>query len=871
MPLSSGTQLGPYEITAPLGAGGMGEVYRARDSKLNRDVALKVLPAALANDAERMARFRREAQLLASLNHPNIAAVYGIQDGAIVMELVEGKDLAGPMPLDEALPVAKQIAEALEAAHEKGVVHRDLKPANIKITRDGVVKVLDFGLARTDADESSIDPANSPTRTVAHTTAGTILGTAAYMSPEQARGAVADRRSDIWAFGAVLYELLTGKQAFAGDTVSDTLASVLKSEPDWRALDAFPSRVVNLIRRCLVKERKQRLQWIGEARFALDAPDVAAIETRTSRIHWLPWAIAGILTIALAGTLLTRRSSPADDSRVIRSHLLLPQGATVQLHTALPGLPVISPDGTKIAFVLNMQSQPRMIWVRALDSPTTRPLPGTERAVLPFWSPDGKWIGFFADGQLKKIEATGGLVTRLASVFNGKGGAWNKQGDIVYSAGSNTPLYRISENGGEPVAVTELKKSEGENSHRHPQFLPDGRQFLFFARTDGAAGDAFAGTIQIGNLDGKIRKLMPSESFGLFASGQLLYVQGRTLMARPFHVGSLQFTGAPYTVTNDAGLAGPTNGLGIFTVSDNGLLAYMQGRENENDDLIWVGRDGKRLGTVAPIVYNADQVRLSPEGKRIVFSASVGKGNAEDIFLYDIERGTRSRLTTGASGERDSIWSPDGKTIAYSSLQSGRRAPYLKSLQGDGTERLLLDFKEPLGPGSWSPDGRSLIMRGERRDWLLPLEGNPPTPGKMIPFGQTAPTLLGCEFGPTAGWAVCTTGDSAPSEIYAARTPDGARRVQVSAGSGILPRWRGKEIFYISADQKMMAVEVTVKNDDLELGPPKAIFDMPAAISQRAGYDVSPDGQRFLFQVATEDPGAAPIRLVQNWPAAKVQ
>src|SRR5215469_11603711 len=538
MSLGTGTRLGQYEILAPIGAGGMGEVYKARDTKLKRDVAIKVLPDPFASDPERMARFQREAEVLASLNHPNIAHIYGVEERALVMELVEGEPLSGPLPIDLALGYAQQIAGALEYAHEKGVIHRDLKPANVKVTTEGVVKLLDFGLAKAieDPARQGEDASNSPTLTLGATRAGMIMGTAAYMSPEQARGKPADRRADIWSFGAVLYEMLAGRRAFEGESVSDTLAGVLKLDPDWNALPAAtPPAIRNLIRRCLTKDRRHRLQAIGEARIVLETPlsDEPAAVAPAPRHRRLPWIVAAVTAVVALALILRnffyfRKAAPVQ--HVLRYTIAAPENATT-LHSF-----AISPDGKLVAMAAEVKGK-RQLWLRALDSLQIRPVQGTDDAVFPFWSPDSRYIGFFGQGKLKKIAAGGGPVQSLCEAPSGRGGSWNRDNVIVFSTSMSTGVVirRVSATGGVPSDFT---KSKGRSEF--PVFLRDGRHFLYLF--GGVPADQNG--IYLSSLDGtENQRIMPDLSSVVIAAGRMLFVRESTLMVQPFESVSGQAAG----------------------------------------------------------------------------------------------------------------------------------------------------------------------------------------------------------------------------------------------------------------------------------------------------------------------------------------
>jgi serine/threonine protein kinase len=694
MLLAAGTRLGPYQIVAPLGAGGMGEVYRARDTKLGRDVAIKILPDAFVADPDRVARFQREAQLLAALNHPNIAAIYGLDetDGktAIVLELVEGETLearlnslrtkGSRLPLDEALPIARQIAEALEAAHEKGVIHRDLKPANIKITAQGAVKVLDFGLAKMAEPSGTSGSAGlsmSPTLSVHATFAGVILGTAAYMSPEQARGRPVDKRTDIWAFGCVLFEMIAGRQTFdAGDTVSDAVAAILKTEPDWSALPAdTPVRVRALLRRCLQKDPLRRLRDIGDARLELDdvvtdplpsAPVGVAKRSRTSA--WLAWSIAGVLGLALAAVGTAYVMIPRAQPAVVRLQVLAPEGR-FDTNIGNNGLNsgTISPDGRKLAFIIAPKQQ---IWIRPIGSLTATPLAGSDGATPDlFWSPDSQYLGFFAQGKVKKIDVGGGPPQTLCNVQSGRGGAWNRDGIIVFGQATG-PLMQVSASGGEPSVA--IKAPAADDALWNPSFLPDGRHVL--VRVQGSTPGMFVGTLG----SDAVSRVLKDDYHARYASGHLLYVKEGTLLAQPFDA----------LDAVDVGRSQSRRRTRVVQCRPRRIFSIAERRPDVSKCRIVGGRfaadvgrsHGKSIGTCRRLQGAYYGVDLAPDGQRIAVHRHVEEGG--DIWVVDSERGTMSRLTLDSSHDNVApVWSPDGRRIAYSS-QRGRAWAILR--QGGG-------------------------------------------------------------------------------------------------------------------------------------------------------------------------------------------
>jgi serine/threonine protein kinase/dipeptidyl aminopeptidase/acylaminoacyl peptidase len=877
MPLSSGDRLGPYEIGAPLGAGGMGEVYRARDSKLNRDVAIKVLPAAFANDAQYMARFEREAQVLASLNHPNIATVYGIEQGALVMELVAGADLRGPMPLDEAIPIARQIAVGLEAAHERGIVHRDLKPANIKITPAGVVKLLDFGLAKSAGDFAAspvgmspgTSPTMSPTLSLAMTQAGMILGTAAYMSPEQARGKPVDKRADIWAFGVVVYELLTGKMLFGGgETVTDTLASVVKDTPDLNQLPAATPRYVRvLLERCLRKDMNTRLRDIGEARIALENPPVevvaeVAAAPLPSRRSVLPWVAAGICalsTLAL-GVLWLRR--PVEEPRTVKFAIPAPEKMAFA-----QGLPAISPDGRRIAFAATSEGKDQ-IWVRDLDTATARPLAGTEGTVTtqtPFWSPDSRYLAFFADGKLKRIDPSGGPPLTLCDAPGPRSGSWGNRDVIVFGANLAAPLMRVPAAGGTPTPVTELDVTRGEITHRWPWFLPDGRHFLYLAR----GSDREKSAVWIGDLDSKARRLAVSAVSNAIYDprGYLLFVRENTLMAQPWDGGRLQATGDAFPAAEQVGFMS-NNSLGEFSISQTGALVFFTGSGAIGAHLTWFDRAGKALGRVGPPAAMI-QPAISPDGRMVAIDRQDPQTGRLDIWLHDLTHDTDSRFTFGPGTNYYPAWSPDGNHIAFIARRAGGSGVYVKPASGSGKEELLFESGESKSGTNWSHDGKFLTfgqlgLKTGNDIWVLP---NPlGDAGSRKPFdflGTDAQEFYGA-LSPDGKYMAYTSDESHVRQVYVQSFPGKEGKFQISNAGGGRPVWSrdGKELFYIAADRKLMAVEVKT-GARFEHGIPRALFE--ARISGTSYYDVSPDGKRFLMILAQDDAAAASLTVVLNW------
>ncbi len=855
MSLSPGDKLGPYEIRALIGKGGMGEVYRAHDDRLRRDVAIKVSKDQFTE------RFTREARTIASLNHTNICHLYDVGPNYLVMEYVEGADLKGPLDFDDALPIIQQLIDGIEAAHEKNIIHRDLKPANIKVTPEGVVKILDFGLAKAMEPPAESDPENSPTLTMGATAVGTILGTAAYMAPEQAKGKQADKRSDIWSFGVIVYEMLTGKRLFQGESVVEILGGVLNKEVDT---SAAPARVHKLLSWCLEKDRKQRLSSISDARRLLHNTETAAAPAPA--VHqsraWLPWALATFVLLALIpGNVRHYLEAPLPQPAL--NATLLPPENTEFDFTGANALPALSPDGTRIVFGARQKGGRTQLWVRRLDSQTSQPLPGTENAAVPFWSPDSRWVAFGQDNKLKKIDIQGGPAVPIADVSGAfRGGTWNAEGVILLSTNTPGPILRVPASGGTPVAAT-----QGQN-HRSPWFLPDGRHFLYVTLQ---AGDF---PVQVGSLDepGKAGKVVAqAQSPTVYAQGHLLFLRGNTLMAQPFDVARLETTGEAMPVAEEVATFLNQLRSGGFAVSPAGLLAYAAGASAGQTQLIWKDRQGKVLGNLGERISITGNIAISPDQK----SVAVAFGSpALDVWIYDTARGLPTRFTFDPSTEREPVWSPDGKTLYFASNRSKSKFNlYRKASNGTGTEELFLEEESDASPASFTPDGHLLMYyRGGPKTqndlWVVPVtpETSAAKPQPRV-FLQTPFPELRPQFSPDGQWVAYQSNESGQNEIYVAPFPGPGGKRQISSGGGTKPRWRrdGKEIFYLTDEGQLMAAEVVARNGTLEVGKVQKLFDgVPTARGYL--YDASADGQKFL--VADEGVGASrPLTLLQNWTA----
>jgi serine/threonine protein kinase len=879
MAVPSGTKFGSYEIVALIGAGGMGEVYQAHDTKLGRDVAIKVLPEAFAHDAERLSRFQREAKMLAALNHPNIATIYGLEQSGVtsylVMELVSGETLAervkrdGAVPIEDALGIARQIAEALEAAHEKNIIHRDLKPANVKVTPEGKVKVLDFGLAKAfEGDGASEDIGNSPTLSMAATMEGVILGTAGYMSPEQARGKRVDKRADIWAFGVVLYELLTGKRLFEGEDAGHTLAAVIMQKPD---LSAAPAQVLPLLQRCLEKDPKKRLRDIGDVGLLLaEAPAVSALlPSRLGNVaeNKIAWGVAALMAVVSLGVTFAHfRETPPAESVL---HLSVPLPGNVPV-----GFLALSPDGRRLVIQLDNEGKPQL-WLRSLDSPQLQPLPGTENARGPFWSPDSKSIAFFSDGKLKTMPATGGPPQVLCDgTGSAASGTWNIDGVILFNTSDvGAALQRVNAGGG---ACTVVTKPEGDSSHAFPEFLPDGKHFVYVVRR----GDEAKRGLYVAALDDPApRRLLSDESSAVFARstsgkkyGYLLFLRGSELMAQPFSADTVRLAGDVFPVAEEASLS--FNGQIAASVSAGGILVYENNYSYRRSQLAWLDRSGKELGKVGS-VQDESHVALSPDGKTV---ATLRRN--QGIWLYDVQRGGETRFTSPTLPGSPPVWSPDGNLIAFGS----GKGLYLKDASGGLKEELLLENGNAKTPSDWSRDGRYLIYtetdpknRGDI--WFLPDPLNKSSDRKPVKFQGTEAMESQGQLSPDGRWLAYESTESGEDEVYVRPFPSGPGRWKVSAGRvrSREPRWGrdGKELFYLEAgipQERLMAVAVqSGPRGDFQAGAPQSLFEFRQIGSTPTNnsflYSPSADGQRFLVHVQPGD--AEPtLNVITNWEKA---
>jgi serine/threonine protein kinase len=883
MAILSGSRLGSYEVRSAIGAGGMGEVYQCRDTKLGRDVAIKVLPDAFASDPDRLVRFQREAKMLAALNHPNIAAIYGLEEDGkrifLVMELVPGETLQdrisrdGAVPLEEALGIARQIAEALEAAHEKGIIHRDLKPANVKITPEGKIKVLDFGLAKAYESEGA-ELANSPTLSQAATMQGIILGTAAYMSPEQARGKIVDKRTDIWAFGVVLCELLTGERLFTGEDVTETLASVVKDQPD---LSRVPAKARRLLERCLQKNPKKRLRDIGDAELLLEAAPEAASMAANSP-PWMSakvaWSVAGLFLAAVAGLgFMQLRQKPLTKSAPVRFEVTPPENGTVSSLA-------MSPDGSKLAMIVQGADGQPVAWIRSLDSVEARKLPGTEGATALAWSPDNRELAFNNGGKIKKIDVTGGapeIICSYSPPLNGI--AWNNLDVIVF--GTPSGASRVSASGGDVAALTQLDPKREDLGQGGPTFLPDQQHFVYLVVGNTGHTGLYLGSTEEKPAQQDGQRLTESDSTPMYAPATgdapeiLLFLRGDTLMARPFDSRRRQFTAAAVRVADSVG----TNGgfLGLFSASSNGILATSSGGSG-NRQLAWYDRQGKALASVGE-ASRRDEISLSPDNTRVAEGRIDAQGNWA-VWVMELARGASSRFTFETTGAGDAIWSPDGSQIVYAAGGGQSTDIFRRSSNGATKEEVLFHSDTLKTPLDWSSDGRWLLYTERGKDtgvdlWALP-DANGPVgqERKAVPYLVTPFNEVQAKFSPDVKWVAYSSNETGAFEVYVRPFPaSSGGKWLVSNGGGRQVRWRpdGKELFYVAPGGALMAAEVHSTASTFEVGAPKVLF-RPQILGGLGGgpsiawrFDVSKNGQRFLINAAGDDKSSTPITITTQW------
>ena len=890
MSLAAGTRFGPYEIHSAIGAGGMGEVYRARDTRLDRDVAVKVLPAIASADPERLRRFEQEARAAAALNHPNILALYdiGTHEGCpyLVSELLEGgtlrSSIGSGMAVRKAIDCAIQMARGLAAAHEKGIVHRDLKPDNVFVTSAGHVKILDFGLAKlieaAPAAWSHHVSETAVTQAGPGTEPGMVLGTLGYMAPEQLRGQPADHRADLFAFGAVLYEMLSGRRAFAAGSAADTIGSILDRAPAELPIAErkIPPGLARIVERCLEKNPVARFQTASDLAFALEALSGALSGSVTSseavspgarggvRVARPAWLVAGAsfaaaLLVAVPATLYLQPAAP--EPLVTRLDIVTPP-------TTDPFSFALSPDGRQLVFVATGETAPQL-WLRPLDQATAQPLAGTEGANYPFWAPDNRAVGFFAEGRLKRLDLSGGAPQVLASAPGGRGGIWNADGVIVFAPNTNSGLMRVSATGGTPAAVTTL--GSGQASHRWPQFMADGQRVLFFV----ALGQVQTRGVYVTSLDGgEPVRVLNAETSGLLASGHLLHVSQGVLVARPFGPDGASVPGEPQPVAQPVGVDAAL-AQGAFSVSTD-VLAHRAGEAGSRRQFVWIDRTGKTVGALGLGGDSLANPSLAPDGQRVA-AHSIQQGNI-DVWLTDVGRGVATRFTFDAAVDATPIWSPDGNRVVFRSGRNGFYDLFEKPASGAGEERLLLTTPDSKSPLDWSRDGRVLLYAAQDDKtgsdlWALPLVGD----RKPFAVAQTNFDEIQGQFSPDGRWLAYASNESGRFDVYVTPFPEAGGKWQVSTGGGTQPRWgrNGQEILYVAPDARFMAAPIRAVQGAIDAGTPVALFPTRlatgsnivfAGYNSTAQYAVAPDG-RFLMNVATEDPVTSPITIVLNWTA----
>ena len=881
MSLAAGTRLGPYEVVAPLGAGGMGEVYRARDRRLDREVAIKVLASHLSDDPDVKQRFEREARAVSSLSHPHICALYDVGCDAgfdfLVMELLEGETLAermakGTMPPEQVLRFGVEIAEALGAAHRRGIVHRDLKPGNVMLTKSGV-KLLDFGLAK--VHEAAVPGATDLLRTQTKaaeplTAKGTFLGTLQYMAPEQLEGKEADARTDIFALGAVLYEMATGRRAFGGDSQAALISSILRDEPApiSRTRPASPPALDHVVRKCLSKDPDERwqsahdvageLKWIAEAGSQAGAP-AAAVSHRTSRerLAWAGFAIVGLVAALLASGVLRRspRALP-----LVRASLVTPERLFV-------GELALSRDGERLAFVASSMGAQPTLWIRPLDSPTAQQLAGTEDASFPFWSPDGRFVAFFGGGKLKKVDVAGGAVLTICDAEDGHGGTWGLDGTIVFAPAPASCLHRVAAAGGQPSPATKLDESRHETSHRYPFFLPDGRHFLYMAANQSGSPDHPANAIRAAALDGSSDEaIVRTASSAIFAAGALIYERDQVLLLQRFDPDRLKPEGDPVPVGRSAWR--PPFGGSLVTASDRLLICPSASEPSSR--LLWLDRSGRTIGSVGETGH-FQSPRISPDGRHVAVTVAAPGTSRAEIWIYDTATNAGRRFAFGNWDDYWPVWSPDGSRVAFSSrsrTKGGHSDIWIKSLDGT-TEELFAESSDERDVHDWSRDGRRISFsavatsQGNRivQMWTATL----PEGKDAARVGTERSSSFGGHFSPDGRWLAFGSDESGRAEVYVRSFPGPAAKIQVSSAGGAVPRWRGdgRELYYLDLENRVVAVPVTL-SPAFRAGTPVPLFPAhpnPSGLP----YDVAADGQRFLVDTVAADEGSPPLTVISGW------
>jgi len=891
MALKAGNRLGPYEILSPLGAGGMGEVYLATDPKLDRSVAIKILPESMARDKERVARFEREAKLLASLNHPSIAAVFGFDESdgtrSLVMEYVEGETLAshlgnGAVAVEDALNIAKQIADALEAAHEQGVIHRDLKPANVILRTDGTVKVLDFGLAKALADDpSGSDVANSPTITANYTRPGVVLGTAAYMSPEQARGRALDKRTDIWSFGVILFECLTGQRLFRGETATDSMGAIMHKDPEWSLLPPnTPPTIQLLLRRCLTKDRKRRLHDIADARIELENSLVdptstslglaaAVLEVPRKRHSWR-WPVMVAAVFAAVGAVTGWILKPPPPSRVARLTMSIPP--QFDMHRSFG--PLLSPDGSEVLIVAeDPETKDRSLMLRALDQAAFRPMGGTDQAAEPFFSADGAWIAFVQDHRLKKMPLRGGSPIALCDAPSMRGGTWAADGSIIFAPENTGGLMRIPASGGTPVPFTTTDEENASRSHRHPSALPGGKGVLFTSTLDFTGWDRTS-VMVVPKAGGEAKQLIKEGGAGLYvAPGYLIFQRETTLFAARFDLERLELLGSPVPVLE--GVAGSASWPRQFSVDDHGTLAYMAKSTESERRLVFFDREGNE----EPIGKQTGEFsapRRSPDGRFV--AVGLREGSTNQIGVLELERDIL-RVFPSTEDVHRPVWSPDGRWLAVRARQpSGESDLYRVRSDLSGTLERLTQSERSRFPNDWAPDNLSLLFterippsgEGDIQRLAFDEQGNVAGDAEVIADGRNWQTEA--RYSPDGKWIAYTSWESGKGEILVRPSDGSATPVRVSTFEGRSPQWSPTEdvIYFLSTESRqltMCSVKYTVTAGKLVPSAPGIVFTRPDLERYASAFDVAADGERFLFAVGADR--ATSVRrepnIIQNW------
>ncbi len=903
MALTSGTRLGPYEIESPLGAGGMGEVYRARDTRLERTVAIKVLNAQLVGSAELRARFEREAKVISQLQHPHICVLHDVgNEGPIdylVMEFLQGESLAerlrkGPLAADQVVTIAIEIADALEKAHRAGVVHRDLKPGNVMLTKSGA-KLLDFGLAKPlgatvasgtgsgtspsvfAAALTSTMPAPSPATPLS--TAGAVIGTVQYMSPEQIQGIEADARSDIFSFGVMLFEMVTGKRTFEGKTQASIVGQILAVDPPSVSTlrPQTPPGLERVIRLCLDKDPDERIQTAHDLKLQLQAiaesplPTTQSAAVVPSRRSWLPWVAAGVLAVAAIAFALAYMQAVHAPQVSVHSYILPPEKATFRLTGTTAGPPVLSPDGLRIAFVAKNADGKQLLWIQPLNSAVAQPMPGTEGATYPFWSADSRYVAFFAAGKLNKVDASGGPPQGLCDAPSGRGGTWGTTGTIVFGPDTSSGLARVDAAGGTRAALT--TPDAKEISHRWPDFLPDGNHFLYFAHGSTSADSG----IYLAALDSKERKLLlRNDSNAIYAApGYLLFVRDNTLLAQRFNLRSLALEGEAKPVADHVAV-NTDIWHGTMTTSANGELLYQHGAAGGGSQLVWYDAAGKQGEPVLPDIADYYNPALSPDASKLAFELE--NNGVADIWVLDLSRHTKTRLTFGPQYSSSPIWWPDGKSIVFSyGASASGNSLYRQNADGTGSKEKLLETPGITDiPFSVSPDGRYIAyMRRDPKSasgfdiWALPMFPDKSGDQKPFPLVATNFSDVTPSFSPDSKWLAYANNETGRMEVYVQPFPSGAGRWQVSTAGGATPNWRkdGKELFFILPDGQIMAVGVSQNGASVQLGAPHALFKAATVSGPNGPYTVSADGKKFVMNTVLPQSITEPLTLITNWPA----